>query len=310
MSKRCELGDGAVTNTLHAFAFRPQGPFNLLHQNKYFNGWPLTDDGQKLVMAFPVEGWHGSAAVTLQQNRSGDLQGEIYGPPEIRDQARQQALAAMSLDEDGTEWAAVGKRDPVVAALQREYDYMRPTLFHSPYEAAAAFIIGHRISIAQGRKLRATMASELGERIEVSGELFFAFPSPQKLLALEGFKGLNETKISRLHAVARGALEGLLDRGYLRSLDDEISLTRLETLPGIGPFFSQGILFRGAGKRDGFTQDDTTYRAIRQAYDLGGEASADALLAIAEPWRPYRMWAIVLLHVWVRETVTSRANRA
>ena len=292
----------SLSDTSRSFIFHPQGPFDLLHQNRYFNGWPLIDDGRKLVMAFPVEGWRGSAAVTLQQSRSGELQGDIYGSPEVLEQAQQQALAAMSLDEDGTHWTAVGERDAFVAELQRGYTYMRPTLFHSPYEAAAAFIIGHRISMVQSRKLRASMAIEFGDRIEVAGEPFFAFPSPQKLLTLETFRGLNETKITRLHAVAQGALAGWLDRAYLRSLDDEVSLARLETLPGVGPFFSQGILYRGAGKKDGFTHDDTTYRAIRQAYGLSGDASREAILAIAERWRPYRMWVTVLLHVWVRET--------
>jgi len=270
----------------HTFTFSPQGPFDLPHQNQYFNGWPLIDSGQALVMAFPVEGWHGSAAVTLRQDQSGELEGAVYGSPDVWEEAQRQALAAMSLDEDGSDWPSVGARDAFVAELQPKYHYMRPTLFHSPYEAASAFIIGHRIRIQQGRNLRAGIAHELGETVEVAGEQFFAFPSPKKLLTLEAYRGLNETKISRLHAVAQAALDGWLDRAYLRSLDYDVALTNLETLPGIGPFFSQGILYRGAGKKDGFTHDDMTYQAMRRAYGLSEDASEEALLAIAERWRP------------------------
>jgi DNA-3-methyladenine glycosylase II len=281
---------------------KPIGPFNLLHQNRFFNGWPaLRGDDTTIVMAFPVEGWSGSAAVTLRQEEDGSVRVAAYGRASA-ERAVQQALAAMSLDEDGSLWPRVGERDEFLANLQRKYEYMRPTMFHSPYEAAAAFIIGHRITIPQARKIRASMAEEFGDKLEVAGESFDAFPSPEKLLTLESYRGLNETKISRLHEIAKAALDGWLDREHLRGVDDETALREIETLPGVGPFFSQGILYRGVGKKDGFTHDDMSYHAIRTAYELGDESGAEEILDVANRWRPYRMWATVLLHVWLRET--------
>lgn len=281
---------------------KPIGPFDLLHQNQFFNGWPtLRTDEKTIVMAFPVEGGSGSAAVTLRQEADGSLSVAAYGTGDA-ERAMRQALAVMSLDEDGSGWPEVGRRDEVLANLQRKYEYMRPTLFHSPYEAAAAFIVGHRMTIPQARKLRANMAEELGETIEVAGESFFAFPSPQRLVTLEAHRGVNETKIARLRAIAQAALDGRLDRDHLRALDDESALRELETLPGIGPFFSQGILYRGAGKKNGLTHDDMTYYAIRTAYTLGDDSGVEQIVEVADIWRPYRMWAIVLLHVWLRET--------
>jgi DNA-3-methyladenine glycosylase II len=282
--------------------FEPRGPFDLLHQNQYFNGWPtLARDPATIAMAFPVEGWSHSALVTLKQDADGSLDVVVHGKAD-EGRARRQALAALSLDEDGSGWIEIGERDEFVAGLQERYKHLRPTLFHSPYEAAAAFVIGHRITIPQARRIRSAMAAEMGSSIEVGDESFSAFPSPQRVLELESYKGLSETKVSRLHAVARAALDGLLDREYLRGLEDATALAELETMPGIGSFFSQGILYRGAGKRDGFVHDDMTYHAIETAYDLAEPASRDEVLAIAERWRPYRMWATVLLHVWLRET--------
>lgn len=281
---------------------KPKGPFNLLHQNKYFNGWPtLVNYLDTIVMSFPVEGWTYSAAVTFKQQADGTLVINVFGSGD-ETRAKQQALAALSLDEDGTDWTEVGKHDELVLGLQEKYQYMRPTLFHSPYEAAASFVIGHRITIPQARKIRTTMSIEIGDKIDVAGETFHAFPSPHKLLKLESYLGLSEIKISRLHTVAQAAIDGLLDREYLRNLKDEVALAELETLPGIGPFFSQGILYRGAGKTDGFTQDEMTFHAIKTAYHLSDEASKEEILSIAENWRPYRMWVTVLLHVWLRET--------
>ncbi len=284
------------------FTFTPKGPFDLLFQNQYFNGWPtLQHDPQTIVMAFPVEGWKSSAAVTLTQLPDRSLRGKVYGAtdPEV---AKRQALAAMSLDEDGSGWEAVGKRDPAIQELQKTYHFMRPTLFHSPYEAAAGLLTGHRISIAQARKIRAHMAEELGDAIKVEGQIFHAYPLPQKLLKVTEFQSINDVKLERLHAVAQAALDGLLDRQYLRQLDEPIALAKLETIPGVGPFFSQGILQRGAGIKDGFSHDDLTYYMIQQLHHLPKLPSKPEVLKIAEAWQPYRMWATVLMHTWARQT--------
>jgi DNA-3-methyladenine glycosylase II len=41
-------------------------------------------------------------------------------------------------------------------------------------------------------------------------------------------------------------------------------------------------------------------QAVQRLYGLDHLPDPDELLRIAEPWRPYRMWATVLLHAWLR----------
>ena len=284
------------------FAFSPQGSFDLLNQNQYFNGWPALDDKRTIVMAFPVEGWEESAVVTLHQNRDGSLEGAVYGAKQCAEQAKAQALAALSLDVDGEGWPSIGESDEVLGKLQHSYKYMRPSLFNSPYEATVHFIIGHRISMVQGRKIRENMAKDLGQKFTIEGQDYYSFPQPSELLSLNSYPGLSQTKIDRLHAAAEAALDGWLTRAELRKLSEEAALTKLETLPGVGPFFSQGILDRGAGRADGFTHDDLTYHALGLRYGLGKSPSKEEVLEVAEQWRPYRMWAVVLHHVWLRES--------
>jgi DNA-3-methyladenine glycosylase II len=276
----------------------PRGPFDLDDQASRFGGWPRLDDA--VVMAFPVEGWRASVAVVMRQ-AGKTISAEVHGAnPGVFESGWQQALAAISLDVDGAGFVEVGRRDPVVGRLQKEYRYLRPVLFHSPYEAACAFVIGHRITILQTRRIRQSMADEVGEAITVDGETVHAFPSPRALLRVEGFPGVAPAKIERLHAVAQAALDGTLDRQRLRSLPEEDALEQLQTLPGIGNFFAQGILMRGAGLVDAVTDDDLTPRAIQLLYGLKERPDFAAVLKRAETWRPYRMWAVVLLNVWVR----------
>jgi DNA-3-methyladenine glycosylase II len=286
-----------------AFTLTPSGPFNLANQNQYFGGWPtLSGSPDTIVMAFPLEGSDASAAVVLRQEADGSLAGEVHGCSEAQAVlARRQALAAISLDFDGAGWPLVGQRDPVIGELQSEYEHLRPVLFHSPYEAAAAFIIGHRISIKQTRVLRARIAAAAGTAVDVAGESFAAFPTPRQLLEAPDLPGISSTKLERLRSMAAAAEERRLDRDRLRELAPDDALAELQTLPGIGPFFAQGILYRGAGLADAVSDDAVTHFAVTKRYGLDAPADHAATLAVAEPWRPYRGWAVVLLHVWARQ---------
>jgi len=251
-------------------------------------------------MTFPVEGWQSSAAVVVRQ-QAEQIVGEVHGAAAgDAERAWGQALATVSLDIDGRGFKEVGRRDPVIGSLQAEYHDLRPVLFHSPYEAACAFLIGHRITILQTRRIRARMAELAGVSITVADQTFHAFPEPRALLQLEQFPGVAGVKVERLHAAARAALEGMLVRDHLRALPETEAIQQLKTLPGIGDFFAQGILMRGAGLVDAVTDDDLTPRAIQLLYRLKDRPDHAAVLKRAEAWRPYRMWTVVLLNVWLR----------
>jgi DNA-3-methyladenine glycosylase II len=277
------------------------GPFALDRSEDFFGEWLVaSQERDAIALAFPVEGWRSSAAVILRQLRPDALAGEVHGAGEDAARAWAQALAVLSADADGAGWPAVGQRDPVMGKLQAQYHYLRPVLFHSPYEAAAAFIIGHRISIQQGRKIRAAMAERHGDAIAVNDVTLHAFPRPHVLLDLVEFPGVSAEKIERLRGVAAAALDGWLDRSTLRAMPAEAALARLRTLRGVGDFFAQGILLRGAGLLDAVTDEDVTKEAVQLAYHLPERPTHQQVQQIAESWRPYRMWGNVLLHVWLR----------
>ena len=307
-----EAGTGASG---HRFEHAPRGPFSLAAANSRFGGWvdEVQGDDLTVVMTFPVEGWDGSAAVVLRQDASGRIHASVHttepAADELAERAWRQALAVLSLDVDGSGFAAVGDADPVIGGLQRRYPGLRPALFHSPYEAAAGFLIGHRISIAQGRAIRRRIAAELGTPIRTSAGVAYAFPPPATLLRAERLPSVPAAKLERLHGVAQAALDGVLDRDRLRKMPAEQALAELRTIPGVGPFFAQGILTRGAGLVDAVTDDDVTKKAVERAYGLASRPSQETVDTISQRWRPYRMWATVLLHVWVRSEPGSPGPR-
>jgi DNA-3-methyladenine glycosylase II len=283
---------------LSSLRIAPKGPFSLEATTRFLEGFtPAGYEGRTpghLHIAFPVEGtWETVGACVRQTDAS--VMVDVFGEGD-RAAVRAQIARIFSLDVDGSGFAAVGRRDPVVARLQRSLPGLRPVLFWSPYEAAAWTIIGHRIRMAQAAAIKQRMAQQRGGSIEVHGERLHAFPAPQKLISMRTVRGLFVGKIEQLHAVGRAALEGELDAPRLRSVPREDALEQLRRLPGIGPFSSELILVRGAGDPDHFPLHERRLQgAMADAYGLDADPPVERLIEIAEAWRPYRSWVSLLL---------------
>lgn len=226
----------------------------------------------------------------------------VYGSAD-RQTVREQLARILSLDVDGTRFAAIGERDPVIGRLQRRHPGLRPVGFFSPYEAAAWALIGQRVRIAQAARIKHRMAAGLGHEVDIHGDRQFAFPDPARLLGLESPRGLTARTAGYLRALAQAAQEGVLNAGALRALPADQALDRLEGLPGIGPFSAQLILVRGAGEPDVLPASEPRLaRAVALAYGLDAAPSGPELERLAANWRPYRSWVSALLRVFLEET--------
>jgi DNA-3-methyladenine glycosylase II len=227
-------------------------------------------DGE-LRLRFLVDDWSGPATVVLTQ-RDGAVHGAVEA--EHAERAFAQAARIVSLDHDGSDYPAVGERDPVAGELQRASGYLRPVLFHSPYEAAAWSVISARTNHAQATRLR--------DALSVDG----VFPAPEALLRVREFPA---GKLPRLHGIAEAALRGELDREPLLAAEPNEAYTRLQQLPGIGPFYAGLILLRAVGTTDVAPKGEPRLeRAVQARY-------GEPLAAVAERWRPFRTWVSVLV---------------
>ncbi|WP_051938982.1 DNA-3-methyladenine glycosylase family protein [Phaeacidiphilus oryzae] len=312
-------------------SFTPRGPFSLAASIRYLEGFtPASYDhagDDVLRMAFPADDAHHVIGCALRQKAAAGRPAAVHAEFTLhsddspaptaataaQDAARAQIARILSLDVDGTGFPALAEHDRVVASLQADYPGLRPVCFYSPYEAAAWTVIGNRIRRTQAAAIKARIARDHGQAIDVAGQNVSAFPTPAVLRTLEHIPGLTEIKIERLHAIAEAAPEGRLDAAALRAQEPEQALQDLQQLPGIGPFSAELILIRGAGHPDVFpTAEPRVHRAMATEYRLGDEAADDhgRLAGIAEDWCPYRSWVALLLRVRAQDQVTEHHGRS
>lgn len=284
----------------------PRGPFSLAAGIRFLEGFtPAAREEvgtETLDVAFALEGSWRTVGVSLSQDDGGTVRGRLFaeralGRSELS-AAAAQLTRILALDVDGSGFADVGERDPVVGTLQRRYPGLRPVAFWSWYEAAAWAIIGQRTRMTQAAALKQRMAAELGETVVVDSRPQQAFPAPRVLAGMESFRGLPAPKVERLRALGSAAAANVLDSARLRAMPREEALAALQELPGIGPFSAELILLRGAGDPDHApVHEGRLALAVQHAYRLPEPPTPDELTALSAGWAPYRTWVTLLLRV-------------
>jgi DNA-3-methyladenine glycosylase II len=288
---------------MNSFTIVPDGPFSLTAAAAFGFG-PTTgrpkSAGGEMRLAFVTDDMRHHAAVHLAERNDGAVTADVESGADL-DAVRRQVMRILSLDHPGGPWAAIGDRDPVLGALQRAHDWLRPVLFHSPYEAAAWSIISARRYRAQATAVRARICAELGAMPRVAGEEVPAFPLPERLLTAKSLPGMAANRVAWLRAVARAAVDGQLDPARLAAMAPADALADLRKLPGIGPMYATLVLLRATGVTDVLTGTEPRLPGyVAHFYGPGddtapGDASPEQIDRIAEGWRPYRTWAAVLI---------------
>lgn len=280
------------------FSITPQGPFSLREAALFgFGHRQATSFDGTMRMAFCVDGdgYDRQAAVALTQSEDGTVHGVVQGDAEL-EAVKAQTARVISLDHDARPFVALGDRDPILAELLAAAPGLRPVLFYSPYEAAIWSVLSARRPARQMAVVRDRLSEQYGKTFDMAGQTMAALPSPEQMLAIDSFPGIPEVKLARMHRVAEAALRGDLDVERIRAMDPEDAMRALQTLDGIGPFYSALIVIRATGHTDVLPENEPKALGLAgRLYGLGHDATPEEMRGIAEQWRPYRTWATVLL---------------
>lgn len=287
-----------------AFDIQPRGEFSLRASADFIGAWHQAPSagiagGGHLHLVFLSDSGWAPVGVCLTQDSAGRVHGELHGEGDLGamlDQVEAKVARILSLDVDGSGWAEVGRRDPVVGRMQRQFPGFRPVNWSDAYEAAAWCVISTRISMRQAQGVKDRLSREHGHEVVIHGHRLWAFPAPDRLVELKSLRGLFGRKVEYLNHLGEAALGGALDTEKLRVMPAVQCLAELRKLPGIGEWGAQLVRLRALSAVDELpTSERRLLAALRDAYRLEHEPDLATLEGLADGWRPYRMWVCVCM---------------
>lgn len=189
-------------------------------------------------------------------------------------------------------------RDPALAPLVAARPGLRVPGAWDGFELAVRAVLGQQITVTAATGLAGKMVRAHGVALPaaVGGTegLTHIFPTPAQLASVDlvGF-GMTGARAAAVRSLAAAVAADPLIFGPRRSLDEAVATLR--SLTGIGEWTAQYIAMRELREPDAFPASDIGLLRAMTGAD-GHRPSPGALLARAEPWRPWRAYAA--LHLW------------
>jgi DNA-3-methyladenine glycosylase II len=222
-------------------------------------------------------------------------------PPGPRAAVEAQCLLerSLGLGIDLTGFYDMAGRDPLLAPLARRFAGMRPPRFPSVFEAIVNAVACQQLSLTVGVHLLNRLARRYGP-VGPDGDSPAGVPRPEALAAADprdlrslGFSGAKSIVITSL---ARAVAEGSVDLGALEGADDQVAMSVLTSLPGIGRWSAEYTLLRGLGRWHVLPGDDVGARNnLCRRFGLAPEAGYAEVSKLSRSWWPYG--GIVYFHL-------------
>jgi DNA-3-methyladenine glycosylase II len=192
--------------------------------------------------------------------------------------------------------AALGNVDPRFVPLIAKAG--RPPLRRRSdgFAGLAAIIVAQQLSTASANAIWGRLAAAF-DPLDPDAILR---ARPARLARL----GLSAPKIRALKEIARAVKRGDLALAALGELAAEDAHATLTAVHGIGPWTADIYLLSCLGHADAWPAGDLALQeAARIAFALPARPTAKEMLALAEPWRPWRAVAARILWTYYRTAI-------
>ncbi len=185
--------------------------------------------------------------------------------------------------------------DRAISALIKKHGpcTITPSL-DNPFHALASSIISQQLSARAAKAIKVRLFDLLGiERF-----------TPESIVELSAkgarAAGLSRAKVEYIRGLASAVRHGALDFTSMPKCEDEDVIAKLTAFPGIGRWTAEMFLIFGLGRPDVLSTNDAGLKkGFKLTYNLQQTPSADEMISIGEPWRPYRsvaswyLWRVV-----------------
>ena len=160
-----------------------------------------------------------------------------------------------------------------------------PTFF----EAIVSSMIEQQISLKAARSIETKMIKEFGNILQLDGETYYSFPTPETLSNLEKEdlrgSGLSFRKAEYVTGLSKSIEENKLDLNELKTKSTSEIISELLKIRGIGVWTAELAVIRGIHRLVALPADDIGLRRVVSHYYNNDEPiSADELRRIAKGW--------------------------
>ena len=186
-------------------------------------------------------------------------------------------------------------KDKNLRSIFKEYGYPPLWTRTASFQTLVHIILEQQVSLASARAAMKKLKSRLG------------VITPGKLLALsdEELKAcyFSRQKIVYAKCLAQAILSKQINLRALATLEDAEIRQQLKTIKGIGDWTVDVYLLFALQRTDVFPLGDLAMvNALKEIKQLPKETRQENLLTLAEPWRPYRSIATMLLwHYYIEK---------
>jgi DNA-3-methyladenine glycosylase II len=208
--------------------------------------------------------------------------------------------AGAASDTNAVAVAALRKADPVVRRVIDDVGPLGDFFSGLPSDSYATLIraiAGQQLSNAAAASIYNRVLARYGGRPPTPAEILADDPEELRVAG-----GLSHAKVRYLRSLAEHVLDGSLDLDALGELSDEEVVSALVAVKGLGLWSAQMFLIVHLHRPDVLPVGDLGIRkAVMNLYGFAEMPSPAEIVAIGEPWRPYR--TIACLYLWRSQSV-------
>jgi DNA-3-methyladenine glycosylase II len=159
------------------------------------------------------------------------------------------------------------------------------------YAALVRSIVGQQLSTFAARAIYGRMLERFGGHPPTTQQILDDDPEE-----LRTSVGLSHAKVRYLRSLAEHIVSGELDLEHFDGVPDDEVIARLTAVKGIGEWSAHLFLMFQLARPDVLAVGDLGIRrAVQRAYDMPALPTPAELTKLAEPWRPYRTAACLVL---------------
>ncbi len=197
-------------------------------------------------------------------------------------------------DLDVTPFYSAIHDDPVLAALTQKLRGLKNPVTATVFEALVDSIVEQQISLRVAHLLQRRVIKAFGDTLCVSGDQYYAFPTPEQLAGASVASlrrcGLSRRKAEYITENAELIATGQVDLDELRqygSVQDVVDL--LCTLRGVGTWTAELTALRGLNRLSVIPADDLGLRRWVAHYYCGDKRLTSAEVRdLAERWGDWK----------------------